>query len=53
VDAQPGVDGPEMTAEEWWTKRGTGQLPGIFTKTGFEPFTGGDLYAGQTKAAVK
>lgn len=49
IDAQPATqDGPEMTAEEWWMARGTGKMPGIFTKNGFEPFVGGDLYAGQT-----
>lgn len=45
---------PEMTAQEWWMKRGTGQLPGIFTKKGFEPFVGGgDVYAGQSAQAAK
>ncbi|KLT43940.1 Clavaminate synthase-like protein [Cutaneotrichosporon oleaginosum] len=47
IDAQPATEaGEEMTAQEWWMKRGTGKLPGIFTKKGFEPFEGGDLYAG-------
>jgi isopenicillin N synthase-like dioxygenase len=47
IDEQPPTEaGEEMTAQEWWMKRGTGKLPGIFTKKGFEPFEGGDLYAG-------
>lgn len=54
IDAQPPTEGgEEMTAQEWWMKRGTGKLPGIFTKTGFEPFEGGDLYAGNTKTEVE
>lgn len=51
IDDQP--DTPpqqEITAAEWWLKRGTGKLPGIFTKAGFEPHVGGDLYAGTTKS---
>lgn len=55
IDAQPATEGggEEMTAQEWWMKRGTGKLPGIFTKKGFEPFAGGDLYAGNTKSEVE
>ena len=39
IDAQPPSDKPgeEMTAEEWILKRGTGQMPGVFTAKGFEP----------------
>lgn len=50
IDKQPAPAQPEteMTAEEWWMARGTGKMPGIFTKNGFEPHVGGDLYAGQT-----
>lgn len=50
IDEQPVEENPEpeMTAQEWWMKRGTGVLPGIFTKKGFEPHAGGDIYAGQT-----
>jgi len=40
IDAQPvvdtGKDEPEMTAHEWIMAKGTGKLPGVFTKTGFE-----------------
>ncbi|GMK57926.1 hypothetical protein CspeluHIS016_0407600 [Cutaneotrichosporon spelunceum] len=50
IDAQPATEeGGEMTALEWWMGRGTGKMPGIFTKKGFEPFEGGDLYAGRAK----
>jgi hypothetical protein len=39
IDAQPLSDDPqeEMTSDEWIMKRGTGQLPGVFTAKGFEP----------------
>lgn len=54
IDQQPeGPKSEEMTAQEWWMKRGTGKLPGIFTKKGFEPFEGGDLYAGRTKSEIE
>lgn len=40
IDAQEvspaAVATPEMTAAEWWLKRGSGVLPGIFTAKGFE-----------------
>lgn len=38
IDAQPVSDIPEdeMTSQEWILKRGTGQLPGIYTVKGFE-----------------
>ncbi|TXT06022.1 hypothetical protein VHUM_03495 [Vanrija humicola] len=40
IDAQEtapaAVSTPEMTAAEWWLKRGSGVLPGIFTAKGFE-----------------
>ncbi|KAK8865567.1 hypothetical protein IAR55_000711 [Kwoniella newhampshirensis] len=39
IDAQPVSEQPEleMTADEWIMKKGTGQLPGVFTaKGGFE-----------------
>ncbi|BEJ12996.1 hypothetical protein CspHIS471_0301700 [Cutaneotrichosporon sp. HIS471] len=51
IDAQPETEaGEEMTAQEWWMSRGTGKMPGIFTKKGFEPFVGGgDLYAGTVR----
>lgn len=47
VDQQPqsSKPEPEMTAAEWWLKRGTGVLPGIYTKEGFED-KGVDFYAG-------
>jgi isopenicillin N synthase-like dioxygenase len=39
IDLQPesNEQDSEMTAEEWIFKRGTGQLPGVFTSKGFEP----------------
>jgi isopenicillin N synthase-like dioxygenase len=38
VDAQPVVESsePEMSAHEWIMAKGTGQLPGVYTKKGFE-----------------
>ena len=38
IDAQPVSDVPEeeTTSHEWIMKRGTGQLPGIYTVEGFE-----------------
>ncbi|WRT66805.1 uncharacterized protein IL334_003768 [Kwoniella shivajii] len=38
IDAQPQSSEPEaeMTSHDWIMKRGTGQLPGIFTSKGFE-----------------
>ena len=38
VDSQP-LDAsgePEMSAHEWIMAKGTGQLPGVYTKKGFE-----------------
>ena len=29
-------NGPEMSAHEWIMAKGTGQLPGVYTKKGFE-----------------
>lgn len=39
IDSQPLSDEQqeEMTSDEWIMKRGTGQLPGVFTAKGFEP----------------
>jgi isopenicillin N synthase-like dioxygenase len=38
IDAQPVVESaePEMSAHEWIMAKGTGQLPGVYTKKGFE-----------------
>ncbi|KAH8807355.1 hypothetical protein F5884DRAFT_674824 [Xylogone sp. PMI_703] len=38
IDAQPVVESsdPEMTAHEWIMAKGTGKLPGVYTKKGFE-----------------
>lgn len=38
IDAQPVVESsePEMTAHEWIMAKGTGRLPGVYTKKGFE-----------------
>ncbi|ORY25527.1 hypothetical protein BCR39DRAFT_471285 [Naematelia encephala] len=38
IDAQPAPEVPEeeMTSDEWIMKKGTGQLPGIYTAKGFE-----------------
>jgi isopenicillin N synthase-like dioxygenase len=38
IDAQPVVESaePEMSAHEWVMAKGTGQLPGVYTKKGFE-----------------
>lgn len=38
IDAQPAqeITEPEMTAHEWIMAKGTGKLPGVYTKTGFE-----------------
>lgn len=52
IDLQPqSAPEPEMTAAEWWMKRGTGVLPGIYTKEGFED-KGVDFYAGQPAQVV-
>jgi isopenicillin N synthase-like dioxygenase len=38
IDSQPVVESgePEMSAHEWIMAKGTGQLPGVYTKKGFE-----------------
>lgn len=38
IDSQPTVESsePEMSAHEWIMAKGTGQLPGVYTKKGFE-----------------
>ena len=38
IDAQPVMETgePEMTAHEWIMQKGTGKLPGVWTKKGFE-----------------
>jgi isopenicillin N synthase-like dioxygenase len=38
IDAQPEstVEEPQLTAHEWIMAKGTGRLPGVYTKTGFE-----------------
>jgi isopenicillin N synthase-like dioxygenase len=38
IDSQPVIESgePEMSAHEWIMAKGTGQLPGVYTKKGFE-----------------
>ena len=39
IEPEPEGQVESMTAEEWILKRGTGQLPGVYTAKGFEKAT--------------